>query len=128
VFLWDLGVGFALLLYDPLANLESNRDRMAFRSLFLSTLAAQACAVWLAGVNIAGCEIGIDTSVNINPSIPPQTHDTENMPGQLRSKRFRKPVRLPVARHGEDSNAALHRRRRLQCLPPAGAVAGLGRQ
>ena len=37
---------------------------MAFRSLFVSALAAQASAVWLAGVNIAGCEIGIDTSVS----------------------------------------------------------------
>ena len=37
---------------------------MAIRSLLVSTLAAQANAVWLAGVNIAGCEIGIDTSVS----------------------------------------------------------------
>lgn len=37
---------------------------MALRSLIVSTLAAQASAVWLAGVNIAGCEIGIDTSVS----------------------------------------------------------------
>jgi hypothetical protein len=36
---------------------------MAIRSLLVSALAAQASAVWLAGVNIAGCEIGIDTSV-----------------------------------------------------------------
>lgn len=42
---------------------------MALRSLFISTLAAQASAVWLAGVNIAGCEIGIDTSVR-NTSLP----------------------------------------------------------
>jgi len=37
---------------------------MAFRSILISTLAAHANAVWLAGVNIAGCEIGIDTSVS----------------------------------------------------------------
>jgi hypothetical protein len=37
---------------------------MTLRSLLLSTLAAQASAVWLAGVNIAGCEIGMDTSVS----------------------------------------------------------------
>jgi hypothetical protein len=39
------------------------KNNMALRSLIASTLAAQASAVWLAGVNIAGCEIGIDTSV-----------------------------------------------------------------
>lgn len=37
---------------------------MALRSILVSTLAAQASAVWLGGVNIAGCEIGIDTSVS----------------------------------------------------------------
>ena len=36
---------------------------IAFRSIFVVTLAAQASAVWLTDVNIAGCEIGIDTSV-----------------------------------------------------------------
>lgn len=34
------------------------------RSILVSALVAQANAVWLAGVNIAGCEIGIDTSVS----------------------------------------------------------------
>lgn len=37
---------------------------MAVRSLLVSTFAAHASAVWLGGVNIAGCEIGIDTSVS----------------------------------------------------------------
>jgi hypothetical protein len=37
---------------------------MALRTLFVSSIAAHASAVWLAGVNIAGCEIGIDTSVS----------------------------------------------------------------
>lgn len=34
------------------------------RSMLVSAFAAHASAVWLAGVNIAGCEIGIDTSVS----------------------------------------------------------------
>jgi len=34
------------------------------RSVVVSALVAQANAVWLGGVNIAGCEIGIDTSVS----------------------------------------------------------------
>lgn len=37
---------------------------MAFRSTLLAGLAAQAGAVWLAGVNIAGCEIGMQTDVS----------------------------------------------------------------
>lgn len=36
---------------------------MALRSLVLSALAARAGAVWLAGVNIAGCEFGMNTNV-----------------------------------------------------------------
>jgi hypothetical protein len=34
------------------------------RSILASAFVAQANAVWLAGLNIAGCEIGIDTSVS----------------------------------------------------------------
>jgi hypothetical protein len=34
------------------------------RSILASAFVAQASAVWLAGLNIAGCEIGIDTSVS----------------------------------------------------------------
>lgn len=37
---------------------------MAFRFFVISTIAAHANAVWLGGVNIAGCEIGIDTLVS----------------------------------------------------------------
>lgn len=37
---------------------------MAFRSVVLSALAVQTSAVWLAGVNIAGCEFGMDTNVS----------------------------------------------------------------
>lgn len=48
----------------PDRNISPTVINMAFRSLFVSTLAAHASAVWLAGVNIAGCEIGIDTSVS----------------------------------------------------------------
>jgi hypothetical protein len=34
------------------------------RSILASAFVAQSNAVWLAGLNIAGCEIGIDTSVS----------------------------------------------------------------
>lgn len=34
------------------------------RSILASAFVAHANAVWLAGLNIAGCEIGIDTSVS----------------------------------------------------------------
>ncbi|KAI7370904.1 cellulase-domain-containing protein [Hortaea werneckii] len=40
---------------------------MGLRSVLVATLAAQASAVWLAGVNIAGCDIGMDTSGNYQP-------------------------------------------------------------
>lgn len=39
-------------------------SNMPLRSLMLSALAAQASAVWLAGVNIAGCEFGMNTNVS----------------------------------------------------------------
>jgi hypothetical protein len=42
---------------------------MAFRSFVISALAAQASAVWLAGVNLSGCELGMDTSVSVTMSL-----------------------------------------------------------
>lgn len=61
----------AVALVDCSSAPDANRTitslpdfTMAIRSLLVSTLAVQASAVWLAGVNIAGCEIGIDTSVS----------------------------------------------------------------
>jgi hypothetical protein len=79
---------------------------MAVRSLIVSTLAAHASAVWLGGVNIAGCEIGIDTSVSNAVYQSLLCFPADKTSGQLRSQRVRKPVWMPIGRHGEDSDAA----------------------
>ncbi|KAI0123297.1 glycoside hydrolase superfamily [Xylariales sp. AK1849] len=41
---------------------------MSALSLIIAGLATHASAVWLAGVNIAGCDIGMDTSGNYDPA------------------------------------------------------------
>ena len=85
---------------------------MAFRSVLLSTLAAHTSAVWLGGVNIAGCEIGIDTSVSTysQASNYCKKPSSDRIIGQLGTQRVREPVWLSITRHGEESNAALYRR------------------
>jgi hypothetical protein len=55
---------FAAVALPHFISTSSQHLKMSLRSLLVSTLAVQASAVWLAGVNIAGCEIGIDTSVS----------------------------------------------------------------
>jgi hypothetical protein len=45
--------------------------QMAFRSFVVSALAVQASAVWLAGVNLSGCELGMDTNVSTATSLRP---------------------------------------------------------
>jgi hypothetical protein len=42
---------------------------MAFQSFVISALAVQASAVWLAGVNLSGCELGMDTNVSPTASL-----------------------------------------------------------
>lgn len=51
---------------------------VALSLLFLAGFAAQSSAVWLAGVNIAGCDFGMDTSVSSisNDASPSQPEPT----------------------------------------------------
>lgn len=63
------GICFAVFL-QSLLHLASHQTSLfplydvMLRSILASAFVAQASAVWLAGLNIAGCEIGIDTSVS----------------------------------------------------------------
>lgn len=76
---------FAAVDLVDLISTSSQDLTMALRSFIVSSLAVQASAVWLAGVNIAGCEIGIDTSVS---KYKPSSQNRTNKANRRRQGNF----------------------------------------